>query len=151
MTRIFTRLICLLLITDSLNAQNTYPVNGTTDPKHITYVFTNARIVSDYQTVIDSAMMIVRDGRIQSIGKNLTIDKDALVTDLKGKSVYPSLIDIFSDYGQDEIKKNTNDDGGPQFLSSQKGAYGWNQAVRSEYDGHLHFNADPKKLLNSGN
>jgi len=145
MTRIFTRLICLLLITDSLNAQNTYPVNGTTDPKHITYVFTNARIVSDYQTVIDSAMMIVRDGRIQSIGKNLTIDKDALVTDLKGKSVYPSLIDIFSDYGQDEIKKNTNDDGGPQFLSSQKGAYGWNQAVRSEYDGHLHFNADPKK------
>lgn len=145
MTRIITGLLCLLLVNDSLDAQTSHPVNGTTDPKHISYVFKNARIVSDYQTTLDSAMMIVRDGRIKSVGRNLTIEKDALVIDLNGKSIYPSLIDIFSDYGQDEIGKNAKDDGGPQFLSSQKGAYGWNEAVRPEFNGYMNFKADQKK------
>ncbi len=138
-------LAALFLGMTTLSAQHTFPVNGTSDPRHITYVFINARIVSDFQTSTDSAMMIVRDGKIQNIGKGLPIDKDALVIDLKGKSIYPSLIDIFSDYGLPDGKKPTRDDGSPQFLSSVKGAYGWNQAVRPEYEGYENFTADAKK------
>lgn len=143
--RIFTCISFLFLILFTASAQETFPVNGTSDSKHITYVFTNARIITDYKTVIDSGIMIVRDGLIQSIGSNPTIDKDAVVYDLKGKSIYPSFIDIFSDYGQAEIKKNNLNDDSPQFLSSQKGAYGWNEAVRAEFEGHLNFTADEKK------
>ena len=143
--RLYSFLVIISLLFTESTAQVTFPVNGTSDPKHINYVFINARIVSDYQTVFDSAVMSIRDGKILNIGKNLPIEKDALVFDLKGKSIYPSLIDIFSDYGQPELKKSGPDDGTPQFLSSQKGAYGWNQAVHPEYDGHLNFISDIKK------
>lgn len=138
-------LALILLFSTGSIAQETFPVNGTSDPKHITYAFINARIVVDYQTTLDSASLIVRDGRIQDVGKNLRLDKDALIIDLHGKSIYPSFIDIFSDYGQVEIKKMRNEDGSPQFLSSVKGAYGWNEAVRSEHEGHRSFVADNKK------
>ena len=74
------RLLALILLfsTGSI-AQETFPVNGTSDPKHITYAFINARIVVDYQTILDSASMIVRDGRIRDVGKNHRFDKDALM------------------------------------------------------------------------
>lgn len=145
MIRIYSCLALLLFSIGGIKAQETFPVNGTSDPKHITYVFKNARIVSDYQTVIDSGTMIIRDGIIQNIGKNLIGPKDAIVFDLKGKSIYPSFIDIYSDYGLSEIKKPQRDDGAPQFLSSVKGAYGWNQAVRPEFNACQNFNADEKK------
>ncbi len=145
MMRIYSCLTILFLSLSGLKAQETFPINGTSDPKHITYVFKNARIVSDYQTVLDSGMMIIKDGIIWNVGKNLPVSNDALVFDLKGKSIYPSFIDIYSDYGVAEVKKPTRDDGSPQFLSSLKGAYGWNQAVRPEFEAYQNFNADEKK------
>ncbi|MBP6334910.1 MAG: amidohydrolase family protein [Bacteroidia bacterium] len=138
-------LLALALNVFNLSAQHTFPVNGTSDPRHTTFVFKNARIFSDYQTVIDSAVLIVRDGKIQGLGKGLSIDQDAVVIDLKGKYIYPSFIDIFSDYGVTELKRPVREVSSPQYLSSVKGAYGWNQAVRPEYDAFRDFTTDSKK------
>lgn len=126
-------------------AQVTFPVNGTTDPRHTLYAFTKAKIVVDEKTVLDSAILLVRDGRIVNSGRGLSIPSDAVVFDLKGKMIYPSLIDIFTDYGLPEVKRPAGGDGSPQFLSNVKGAYNWNQAIRAEYDAYRNFNADPKK------
>ena len=126
------------------NAQITFPVNGTTDPKHLTYVFKNAKLFTDYKTSIDSATLIIRDGLVVDAGKNLSVPSDAVVYDLKGKFIYPSLIDIFTDYGLPEVAKR-KDNENPQFLSNTKGAYGWNQAIRAEYDANKNFSADAKK------
>lgn len=145
MTRLITSFLILQACFYNLLAQETFPINGTSDPRHITYVFKNARIISDFQTTLDSGMMVVRDGKIQNLGKNLVIEKDAVIIDLKGKSIYPSLIDVFSDYGLPEAKKPGRDDGSPQFLSSTKGAYGWNQAVRPEIESYKDFAVDAKK------
>ena len=125
-------------------AQQTFPINGTTDPKHITYAFINANIFINYKSSILSATMIVRDGMIADIGEKVVIPSDAIVFNLKGKNIYPSLIDIYSDYGLSEVKKPSPSDG-PQFLSATKGAYNWNQSIRAEYDAFKNFNADPKK------
>jgi imidazolonepropionase-like amidohydrolase len=125
-------------------AQVTFPVNGTTDPKHLTYVFKNAKIFTDYKTSVDSAILIIRDGFIVDAGKNLSVPADAVVYDLKGKFIYPSLIDIFTDYGLAEVPKR-KDPETPQYLSNTKGAYGWNQAIRPEYDAHKYFTADAKR------
>lgn len=144
MKRVYACLAGLILCQLNLYSQKTFPLNGTSDPRHTSFVFINARIVTDSQNTIDSSVMIVRNGIIQSVGKNLNYGKDAVVIDLKGKSIYPSLIDIFSDYGMPEIKKPSREDRSPQFLSSIKGAYGWNQAVRSEFEGHLNFQSDTK-------
>lgn len=133
-----------LLIACYTKAQVTFPVNGTTDPKHITYAIIHATIFTDYKTSISDATLLIRDGLIVSVGNQIPIPVDAVVYDVNGKNIYPSLIDIFSDYGMPEIKKPTPDNS-PQLLSSTKGAYNWNQAVRAEYDAYRNFNADPKK------
>jgi imidazolonepropionase-like amidohydrolase len=77
-------------------------------------------------------------------GTNLNIPSDAVVYDLKGKTIYPSLIDIFSDYGLPDVKKPEGKEG-PQMLSATKGAYSWNQAIKAEYDAYKLFNVDAKK------
>lgn len=134
----------LLLFPGKLLSQQTYPVNGTTDPKHITYAFTKANIYMDYQTVISGGTMVIRDGFIIDVGQNISIPKDAIVFNLDGKNIYPSLIDIFSDYGLPEVKKPGPKDE-PQYLSSTKGAFSWNQSVRPEYNAYQNFSSDIKK------
>ncbi|MBL0064630.1 MAG: amidohydrolase family protein [Bacteroidetes bacterium] len=134
-----------LLLFSATHAQETFPVNGTTDPRHTLFAFTKAKIYIDEKTVLDSAVLLVRDGKIVNSGKGLSIPKDAVVFDLKGKVIYPSLIDIFTDYGLPEMKRASGGDGAPQFLSNTKGAYSWNQAIRAEYDAYRSFSADSKK------
>ena len=85
--------IAFFILSDS-HAQQTFPVNGTTDPKHTLFAFTSAKISIDYKTSLDSATLLIRDGRIVDIGKGLTIPAEAVVFDLKGKLIYPSLTDI---------------------------------------------------------
>lgn len=126
-------------------AQETFPVNGTADLRHTIYAFTNAVIHSDYKTSISSATLLVQDGKVLNVGSNIQIPASAVIFDLKGKNIYPSLIDIFSDYGMSEVKRNTEDDRTPQFISNTKGAYNWNQAVRPEFDAYRNFIADGKK------
>ena len=144
MKNIYTLIAALVTLCFQIRAQVTFPVNGTTDPKHLTYVFRNAKIFTDYKTSIDSATLVIKDGLILDAGKNIPVPKDAVVYDLKGKFIYPSLIDIFTDYGLPEVPKR-KDDGNPQFLSDTKGAYGWNQAIRPEYEANKNFTADNKK------
>ncbi|MCX6290304.1 MAG: amidohydrolase family protein [Bacteroidetes bacterium] len=134
-----------IFISTECRSQATFPVNGTTDPRHITYAFIHSKIVVDYKTSMDSATFIVRDGIIVDEGKNLATPPGAVVYDLKGKYIYPSFIDLFSDYGLPEIKKPQPGDGSPQFNSATKGAYNWNQAIRSEYDAFKNFSVDQKK------
>ena len=146
MKNYFLLLICAgIFMTKKSQSQVTFPVNGTTDPKHITYAFVNARIYVDYKTSIDSATMIIRDGLVLDAGKGLKVPSDAAVYDLKGKFIYPSFIDIFSDYGMPEIKKSQGDDGSPQLFTNTKGAYSWNQAIHAEFDAIKNFAADNKK------
>ena len=144
MKKLYSLLILLQLFAASVRPQNTFPVNGTTDPKHITYAFINATIYTDYKTLVKSATLIVRDGLVIDVGDKITVPSDAVVYDVKGKMIYPSLIDIYSDYGLPEVKKPTPSDG-PQMLSATKGAYNWNQSVRAEYDAFRNFNSDTKK------
>lgn len=144
MKRIFTFCFLALIIFRGY-AQETFPVNGTTDPRHTVYAFKNAVVHVDFKTTISSATLLVQDGKILNSGTNVVIPANAVVVDLKGKHIYPSLIDIFSDYGLPEVKRSTDGDRAPQFISNTKGAYNWNQAVRSEYDAYRNFTGDVKK------
>src|SRR5207237_5576788 len=92
----------------------------------------------------DSATLIIRDGIILQAGKGINVPADAVVYDLKGKFIYPSFVDIFSDYGLPEVKKPQSSEA-PQLFTNIKGAYNWNQAIHSEYDAIKSFSADNKK------
>ena len=138
----------LLLSSAEPQAQTTFPVNGVADKREGAYAFTNATIVKDGQTTLTNATLVIRDGKIVAIGNNLTIPKDAVVIDCRDKFIYPSFIDIYSDYGISIPQRPPGGGGffGPSQLSSnQKGSFGWNQALRTDIDASRLFVTDEAK------
>ncbi|ULQ56626.1 amidohydrolase family protein [Flavihumibacter rivuli] len=141
-------IIAGLLFASFVQAQPTFPVNDIADPKQATFAFTNANIVSNSQTTLTNATMVVKDGKILAVGTNVAVPKEAMVIDCKGKYIYPSFIDIYADYGMPAVERPR---GGFNFLapaqltSNQKGAYGWNQALHADVDAVKMFAADEAK------
>jgi len=125
-----------------VQAQETYPSSGVNDPRSGYYAFTNATVVKDAQTTLQNATLIVKDGKIISVGSNITIPKEAVVIDLKGKYIYPSFIDLYSDYGITAPQRTGggfNPNTPPQTTTNTKGAYNWNQAIKPETEGSRLF------------
>ncbi len=139
--------------TQLLNAQATNPANDVANPKEGCYAFTNATIVKDAQNTLQNATLVIRQGKIEAVGNGLAIPKDAVVIDCNGKYIYPAFIDIYSDYGisgQDRQQTAATAAGGggfrvQQINSNTKGAYGWNQAIKSETEAYKIFTTDDTK------
>jgi imidazolonepropionase-like amidohydrolase len=137
-------LLAALLLTagGALHAQETFPVNGVADPRNESYAFTHATIVKDGSTTLTDAMLVVKDGKIVSVGPDGTPPAGAVVVDCKGKYLYPSFIDAYSDYGmpaQQRPPAGFNPAERAQLNSSTKGAYGWNGAVHPEQEAYRSF------------
>ncbi len=151
-------LCCVIFIT--AKAQETFPVNGVTDVREGYFAFINATIVKDPQTTLQNATLIIKNGKITEVGASVTVPKDAVVIDCKGKYIYPSFIDLYSDYGmnadQQAARGGRGGGGGGrnfQNISNTKGAYGWNEAIRPETDASKLFAANEttaKDLRNVG-
>lgn len=146
--KFFSLLGLMFLMYSASMAQVTFPVNGVADPKVKCFAFTNATIVKDVQTMLSNATLVIREGKIISAGNSVPIPKDAVVIDCSGKFIYPSFIDIYSDYGVPLPQRTAApfDYRGPaQLTSNTKGAFGWNQAIRSEVDAAKLFTTDNAK------
>lgn len=128
-------------------SQETYPVNGVADKRTGVYAFTNATIYKDAQNSISSGTLVIKEGKIIAVGTSVNIPAEATVIDCKGKYIYPSFIDIYSDYGITAPQRTGgfNFNAPAQLTSNTKGAYGWNQAIRSEVDAINIFSADASK------
>jgi imidazolonepropionase-like amidohydrolase len=141
--------ICLmfvgLLLLNFVQAQETFQVNGVGDKRDGCYAFTNATIVKDAQTTIKNATLLIRDGKIIAVGEGVAVPADAVVVDCKDKFIYPSFIDAYTDYGmpqQQRAQAGFSFRGPGQLTNNQKGAYGWNQALKSDVEGHKLFSVD---------
>ncbi|MBU1373087.1 MAG: amidohydrolase family protein [Bacteroidetes bacterium] len=129
------------------NAQETYPVNGSFDIRSGQFAFTNANIVVSANQMIKAGTLIIKDKKIESVGTGIAIPKGYVVIDLKGKYIYPSLIDAFSSYGLPDAPRQSFSFRGsqPVFTSTKDGAYAWNEAIRPEMKVNTIFNIDAKK------
>jgi imidazolonepropionase-like amidohydrolase len=125
----FAALFCNLA-----RAQQTYPVNGVQDIRPGLYAFTNATIIVNSAQTINNGTLLVKDRLIESVGPAGTIPKGYVVVDLKGKFVYPGLIDAYTTYGLPEAPRQaaTFTRGPSTPVSTKPGAYGWNEAIRPE-------------------
>ncbi len=146
-TRLWLPAILSFLFSVSLIAQPTFPENGTADPRHGYYAFTNATIVKDAASTLTNATMIVKDGRIISVGSGLAVPAGAVEVDCKGKYIYPSFIDIYSDYGTPQRQQTGGGNffafnQAPQIDNAVRGPYGWNQAIRSDVDVYKVFSVN---------
>jgi len=142
MKKTFLFLSALVIIINTSIAQETFPVNGTSNKNHNYYAFTNAKIFIDHEAVINKGILLIKDGVIVGVGEKLNIPKGTVVYDLKGKSIYPGLIDAYTTYGMPEPKPSSRNRGNPQMESNIKGAYGWNQAIKADVEANKMFSDD---------
>jgi imidazolonepropionase-like amidohydrolase len=161
-TNFFSKLVfVLILLPTSLVVQEqvTFPENGVADPRHGHYAFTNATIVKDATTTLTNATLVIKDGKISAVGAGLKVPAGAVEIDCKGTYIYPSFLDIYTDYGTPQRQAGTGAGGGfnfnqaPQIETAVKGPFGWNQAIKSEVDVYKVFSvsdATAKPLREAG-
>jgi len=96
-SRLPVAVLALLLVALSLNL-NTNAQRSAID----TYAITNARVVTVSGPVIEHGTVVIRNGLIAAAGANVNAPPDARVIDGSGLTVYPGLIDSYTDLGLPE-------------------------------------------------
>ena len=126
-------LLAATAMVHSTTAQETFPVNGVVNKQLVRTALEHATVHVSSTEVIEDATVVFYQGRIEAVGLSSVIQVNGPVIrhDLNGLHVYPSFVDIHSDYAMPEAQRE-GWGRGPQDLSDKKGAFGWNEAVRPE-------------------
>jgi imidazolonepropionase-like amidohydrolase len=99
--------------------------------------FVHARIVQGPGRVIEDGTLVVRDGRIEAVGRRLTPPRGAAVRDLRGATIYPGLIDASLPVGLPSIpwpREVSNAPGEPTGGAGAGGAGGLGGAGASSWN-----------------
>ena len=143
--QVFTLILSALLLNGW--AQIT-PLNGVYTPNHSIYAFTNAHIVSSSSTEVDSGTLLIQDGKIIGVGSSVTVPHNAIVFDLQGKYIYPSFIELYSNYGLPEVTKRKRSTM-PEYVAKNNNSVYWNDAIHPQLDAatQYEFNSKEAKAL----
>ena len=147
-------LFVLFFLSISLvHSQDYFPTNlGVKTSKSILVAFTNATIYVTPDNIIQKGTLLVKDGKVADVGKSVKIPEGTKIIDLDGKMIYPSFIDIYTDFGIAKPKRNPSDSRSSQYEAERDGYY-WNDHIRPETNPIGDFKFDNKKateLLNAG-
>lgn len=145
--KIWTLAICLSFWQLTFAQDDIYPVNDVRDNRPGIYLFQNATIVTDYQSQLENASLLIRDGFVEAVGTNISAPSGARVIDLKGRYIYPGFIDLYSDYGLSDVPQGSSFSwGSAEKLGSQKdGAFSQNDALKAQYNAVEDFTVDNKE------
>ena len=140
--------LTLIIFSSRLYAQETFPRNDVLDKRENAYALRNATIVVDPETTLTNATLLIRSGRIEKVGTNVSVPVGYTELDLSGKFIYPGFIDIYTSYGLPKLKRSEGRSpfgrNPEQIQSKTKGAYNANQAIKSEYNAAEEFSIDGK-------
>ncbi|WP_246288435.1 amidohydrolase family protein [Winogradskyella costae] len=140
MIKIHLRLL-FFMCSFSLFAQDYFPSNSGVIANNSNYTaFTNATIHVTPTEVINNATLLIKDGKVISVGKSVNIPKNTTKIDLSGKTIYPSFIDMYTTFGVEKPKRGGD---GPQYGASRSGYY-WNDHIMPEQDVMASFKYDTK-------
>jgi hypothetical protein len=83
-----------------------------------TYAIQNAQIVQKPGQTIDKGTIVIKDGIIIAVGKNVTIPADATIVDADSMYIYPGFIDAYNNIGvkkaeEDRDQERVKDPGNP--------------------------------------
>ncbi|MCX7929320.1 MAG: amidohydrolase family protein [Chlorobi bacterium] len=119
----------LLSLLPTMAQLQTRPVEGLRS-KPIRYLaLTNLTVVPEPGVRLDQATVIVRDGRIEAVGRNIPIPPGATVRDCRGMWCYAGFIEPYA--VQRDTLYRFDDDEGPQTPPVPQAKH-WNQAVHPE-------------------
>ena len=134
----------------ALPGQTTFPYNGVYEQADRYYAVTGATVHVSPDKTVENATLVIRDGKVESVGAGAQVPRGAVEVKATGKHIYPSFIEAYGNYGMPEVERSR---GGwrsaPQMESATDGAYSWNQALRPETDAAALFtiNARAAKAL----
>lgn len=145
--RSFLFILMFLGIVQGTMAQQTptFPRNGVYDERDGHYAFTNATIYVSPTQKLEKATLLIKNGKVVQAGTSVKVPIDAVVLDLKGKYIYPSFIDLYTNYGMPKPIARKRTSQLPQMLSEKPGAYSWNETLRPEQTAAALFKVDQKK------
>ena len=99
--------------------ESTQPVAGLRTNTPAVYALRDVRIVTAPGQVLERGVLVVRDGVISAVGADVPIPEDARIWSRPGCTLYPGLIDGFS-----ELAMAPGD--------RRQGAHHWNDLIRPE-------------------
>lgn len=136
--------VVAFLCSISFYAQDYFPKNDGVTTTNTNYTaLTNAKIYVTPTEVIEKGTILFKNGRVVATGTSVNLPKNTTQIDATGKIIYPSFIDMYSDFG---IEKPKRQGGGrsSQYDPSRSGFY-WNDHVMPEQNAIDHFKYDSKK------
>ena len=133
--------------------QDYFPANDGVKSKNENYtVFTNATIHTSPTETIKNGTLVVQDGKVVRVGKSVSVPANAITVDLSGKHIYPSFIDMYTNFGIKKPKRAGGGGRGSQYDNTREGYY-WNDHIRSEVQGIDDFeysSKDAKAYIEAG-
>ena len=136
-----------------INAQDYFPKNDGVHTNTSNYTaITNAKIYITPTQIIEKGTLLVKEGKVVASGASVEIPKNSIIIDIDGKSIYPSFIDLYSDFGVEKPKRPSSRSRTAQYDASRSGYY-WNDHVMPENKAIEKFNYDSKaatELLKAG-
>jgi len=83
-----------------------------------TYAITNTRIMTVSGSTIERGTVVIRNGLIAAVGANVTAPPDARIIDGAGLTVYPGLIDAYTNLALPEAAPSPSPGGGGGFFAA---------------------------------
>ena len=146
------RVILILLLSISFSfGQDYFIVNdGVKTKEHQYEAFTNGKIHAK-SGIIDNGTLLIKDGKVISVGINVSIPENTIIHNLNGSYIYPSFVELNSSFG---IKKTSRSgfSRSSQYEPSRAGYY-WNDHILSDYNSLNDFKynkGDAKQLRDIG-
>jgi len=128
-----------------INAQEYFPTNTGVKTSNTNYIaFKNAKIIVSPTETIQNGVLLIKKGKIVAVGTTINLPKNVQVVDLKGKSIYPSFIDVYSNFGIGIEKQTNSGRSNPQYDTKRVGYY-WNDHIMPENDAVTKFKYDEKR------
>lgn len=133
-------LIALCFWALGLAAQSTKPLTAVSDRKSGRVVLTGGTVYQN-GSYLKGASVLIEKQKIKAVGKNLDIPDGTREIDVNGAFIYPAFVELNSDYGLPEPEK-VESPKKPQYDAANKGAFGWNDAVKPYQNAAVDFEPD---------
>lgn len=139
----FLLLFLALIQSIVIVAQETFPTNGVKNTFEPIHAFVNAHIVIAPGEELPNASLLVQGDKIIAADSNTAIPTGAIIHDVAGDYIYPSFIELHSEYGIPHKERHAWKPQ-PQYHSNKSGAVAWNESIHPEVEARNLFKHNSK-------
>lgn len=136
--------LSLFLLPFSFFAQTPVPQNGVEQLPNNSFVLYNVTILTAPGKSFNNGTIVVRKGKIESVGLKLNIPNDLPQIDGKGKVVVPSFIECNATVGIQQPKGNW--ELYPQLETKKNGPVYWNESIHPELQTAEMYTIDAQQI-----